>query len=497
MSPDQQLITQPLWQPGDLGAPLPDSPHANSVCLPEWQDIIDYEEKKPRVMEKLRAGYPRFVVPALCTKFFEICRRKFARDGEECHAYPTERSARRCASLIAKWSGADARVHAWPEHGIFVVCFPEHARPAALKYWRHSGDGISSRMAECLLSGSATPDATSARDAVLNQIASLSGVARDHIFLFKSGMAAIYTMHRMAMRMRPDGACVQFGFPYVDTLKIQQDFGFRSIFYPLGNRDELRDLERRLATEKISGIITEFPSNPLLKSPDLKTLSALARRHGVPLIVDDTISSWANVDLRPVADVIVSSLTKYFTGRGDVMGGSAILNPSSPIFPSMQAALASEFEETMWPGNLILMEQQSRDFRERMRQINQTTSSVCEWLARCPEIDQLFHPSSTTREAYDVFKKPDGGHSGLFSVVLKNPAQTTIQFYNHLRLCKGPNLGTTFSLCCPFTLLAHYDELDWAEKCGVSRYLLRFSVGLEKPEELIQRFEHAFGAANS
>jgi cystathionine gamma-synthase len=48
-----------------------------------------------------------------------------------------------------------------------------------------------------------------------------------------------------------------------------------------------------------------------------------------------------------------------------------------------------------------------------------------------------------------------------------------------------------FTLACPFTLLAHYTELEWAEACGVSRYLIRLSVGLEQPEELWQRMERA------
>lgn len=63
--------------------------------------------------------------------------------------------------------------------------------------------------------------------------------------------------------------------------------------------------------------------------------------------------------------------------------------------------------------------------------------------------------------------------------------------YDSLALCKGPSFGTLFSLACPFTLLAHYCELDWAESCGVSRHLLRLSVGLEPPEAIGQRLDHA------
>ena len=65
------------------------------------------------------------------------------------------------------------------------------------------------------------------------------------------------------------------------------------------------------------------------------------------------------------------------------------------------------------------------------------------------------------------------------------------RIYDRLAFCKGPSLGTVFTLACPFTLLAHYTELDWAESCGVSRYLIRISAGLEDPEDLWQRMEDA------
>ena len=66
-----------------------------------------------------------------------------------------------------------------------------------------------------------------------------------------------------------------------------------------------------------------------------------------------------------------------------------------------------------------------------------------------------------------------------------------------LAVCKGPSLGAEFTLACPFTLLAHYGELDWAESCGVSRYLIRLSVGLENPRELWQRLDLALNKAGT
>ncbi len=84
------------------------------------------------------------------------------------------------------------------------------------------------------------------------------------------------------------------------------------------------------------------------------------------------------------------------------------------------------------------------------------------------------------------------GYGGLFSMTLKDEAVQTPRFYDALEISKGPNLGTSFSLCCPYTILAHYDELEEVEKLGVSRYLLRVSVGREPYEELVRRFDAAF-----
>jgi cystathionine gamma-synthase len=67
-------------------------------------------------------------------------------------------------------------------------------------------------------------------------------------------------------------------------------------------------------------------------------------------------------------------------------------------------------------------------------------------------------------------------------------------FYDALAISKGPSLGTDFSLVCPYTLLAHYGELEWAAERGAPANLLRIWVGLEDPDDLRRRFEEAFGA---
>jgi cystathionine gamma-synthase len=111
-------------------------------------------------------------------------------------------------------------------------------------------------------------------------------------------------------------------FPYIDTLKTLEKFGPGCIFYGFGNQQELDDLESRLvAGEQILSLVCEFPGNPLLVSPDMQRIRRLADRFGFFVVVDESIGNFLNVNVLPYADVIVSSLTKLFSGDSNVMGG--------------------------------------------------------------------------------------------------------------------------------------------------------------------------------
>ena len=76
------------------------------------------------------------------------------------------------------------------------------------------------------------------------------------------------------------------------------------------------------------------------------------------------------------------------------------------------------------------------------------------------------------------------------SFTLKVPERTP-ELYKGMRFSKGPSLGTDYSLLCPYTLLAHYTEIPWANECGVDTELLRLSVGREPVEDLLTRLDEA------
>ena len=118
-------------------------------------------------------------------------------------------------------------------------------------------------------------------------------------------------------------------FPYTDTLKILQKWGPGCHFLGHGLDRDIDELESILQKElaerpdkpPVLALFTEFPSNPLLRSPHLPRLRALADKYDFLIVVDETISNVINVELLPYADIVVSSLSKVFSGDANVMGG--------------------------------------------------------------------------------------------------------------------------------------------------------------------------------
>jgi cystathionine gamma-synthase len=118
------------------------------------------------------------------------------------------------------------------------------------------------------------------------------------------------------------GMTNRYSFPYIDTLKMLEKFGPGCLFYGHGSENELDDLEGRLREgERFLALFCEFPGNPLLKTPNLARIHKLANQYEFLVVVDETIGNFLNVNVIPYADILVSSLTKIFSGDCNVMGG--------------------------------------------------------------------------------------------------------------------------------------------------------------------------------
>ena len=179
--------------------------------------------------------------------------------------------------------------------------------------------------------------------------------------------------------------------------------------------------------------------------------------------------------------------------RGDVLAGSLVLSPHSRWHK--QLAQTSQQRKPLAPladVDATVLEQGSRDVGERIPRLNANTLLLAERLRQHPAVARVFHPGEC--QNFRQLQRPGGGHGCLLSFELKGGREQAQRVYDALAVCKGPSLGTSFTLVCPYVLLAHYEELPWAESCGVPSHLLRVSVGLEEPEELWRRFQQALEA---
>jgi cystathionine gamma-synthase len=113
-------------------------------------------------------------------------------------------------------------------------------------------------------------------------------------------------------------------------------------------------------------------------------------------------------------------------------------------------------------------------------------------------IKEVFYPEWVTPENYNQCRRPGkvDNFGPLFSITFVSPAASEA-FYNALPCAKGPSLGTNFTLACPYTILAHYHELDWAASYGVEEGIVRISVGMEDERVLLNWIQACVEAAEA
>ena len=499
MSP-RDLLTDPCWQGGDLGHPLPDSTHAVSVALPRWRDVVAYEENDPSCRSKLRAVYPRFGFHPLVAELATTALMQTeAPQHFSAWPYPTAAAAE-AAAAHCKRHAPDATIRISTVRGLACLLTDQTASQAAKAFWQHAGLGASSRQAAIALGQESAPAAEAghqARDRIRHRLAGIYGCDAGAISLHPSGMAALHRALQLVQALHPGKPTLQVGFPYVDVLKLPQVvFSGAELLTDSSPAAIAAHLDRL----KPAAVVVELPSNPMLQCVDLITLSDLAHARGIPVIADDTIGSGLNIDALPYADLVFSSLTKSFAGRGDVLAGALVVSPKSSWQQQLSQQLGAELgsDQTAIPCGLsdadaICLEGASRDVHERIPLLNAHCSALAQRLQQHPAVKRVLHPTQCS--TFQALMRPGAGHGCLLSFELHGGINAAERVYDALAVSKGPSLGTHFSLCCPYVLLAHYEELPWAESCGVPAHLLRVSVGLEDPDALWQRFEQALDQA--
>lgn len=201
---------------------------------------------------------------------------------------------------------------------------------------------------------------------------------------------------------------------------------------------------------QIQALFCELPSNPLLHTPDLHRIRKLADEYGFCVVCDETIGTFINVDILPYVDVVITSLSKLFSGGSNVMGGrsvpklfptkfrdrahhlSAVINPQSAHYEMIHTQLTHLYQDLLFPGDAIVLGQNSRDFEDRVLKCNSNALPLATFLATCPYIDAVHYPKlASTGSFYEKYRRKRGGYGFLLSVVFRRPT-SAIEFFNNL-----------------------------------------------------------------
>ena len=472
--------------------PLPDSPHACSVCLPTWDSILGYEEGRDKVIRRMRTGYPRFFKHPAVERLFAAAKAEVASEQEEVIVLPTRGSVQRAHRWVELQAKTAVRIASF--HGLQVLVVPAKAKQVANEYWRFAGEVVSSRQAQDFSEGNLREGSKS--HLIARAMSKFTGAAPEDTFIFTSGMAAITAVLRALPGMLAGKKTLQLEFPYVDSLKVQELFGQGVVYLNEAIGESFDEALMRIRQGEFAAVFSEVPSNPLLRTVDLHRVSKACQDSGTPLVLDDSVAGPLNVDSLRYADVVTGSLTKWVSGQGDVMAGMATVRADSPLANTLRVALQADSADIapLYIADAEILLSNLNGYAKRMESVNANGQAVAAWLAQHPAVAQVYHPSLTHTANYDAVMRKGGGYGGLLSFVLKSEKKTP-KVYDALRLNKGPSFGTLFTLVCPYTLLAHYTELEWAEACGVSPNLLRVSCGIEPVDEIIAAFEVALAHA--
>ncbi len=481
------------------GKRIPGSEHAVSMSLPTLRDVIGYEEKSVEVFTHICSGYPRFVRHWTVEQVQSMLHAGMdKKDGMVIALHDQDACARLAAFLSCELQVIDGLPFG-------AVILPdagdEPVAAEAQRFVQHTGLMLSSRQAEDFLVSAGQLDKPQPEilfqgkdpyGAVCRVLSGLYGVPPDSIALYPSGMSAFFAVFDAVSRIQRKAGretWLQAGWLYLDTTAILDRFSAGHLHF---KADAIAAIDAYLAGHHrdVAGITTEVMTNPLLNTPDLVRLSALARRYGLPLIVDTSMPTPVNVDVLPYADVVVESLTKFASGHADVMSGAVVFNANS----EWGARLAVDTPRGVpYERDVRRIAHSIQNYASRMKDINANAAALTDFFRSSRRVREVHWAAQPDSEAtYAALRRPGGGEGGVVSVVFDKPLQAV---YDRLDLLKGPSFGTEFTLCMAYVYMAHYDLVTTAagrarlREDGIDPDLLRISVGLEPVDELIHAFE--------
>jgi cystathionine beta-lyase/cystathionine gamma-synthase len=242
-------------------------------------------------------------------------------------------------------------------------------------------------------------------------------------------------------------------------------------------------------------VFIETPANPTLKLTDIAAIAKVAHDAGVRLAVDNTFLT--PVLQRPLdlgADITLLSTTKYIEGHNSTVGGSIAARDEALI--ERLRVVRKTLGCIQSPQESWLTLRGLKTLPLRLQQHSANAQKVAEWLEQHPKIARVHFPGLESSPQHDLAQKQQALPGGMLAFELKGGAEAGIQLMNTVRLCLlAENLGAVETLITHPVSMTHSDvPVEIRERTGITDGLVRLSVGLENPADIIADLDAALAA---
>jgi cystathionine beta-lyase len=317
------------------------------------------------------------------------------------------------------------------------------------------------------------------------KMAALEGT--EDALITSSGSAAISCAVIANLSQGDHVICVRKPYTWTNTLlnKLLPRFGVTSTMVDGRDPENFRNAIR--PETKI--IYVESPNSILFELQDLHAVAEIAREHGILTIIDNSYGTPLYQKPKELGiDIIIHTATKYLAGHSDVVAGviCADREMTKKIFETELMTLGSVIS----PHDAWLIIRGLRTLPLRLKQSSSSAIIISEYLAGHPKVEKLIFPFHPSHPQYELAKKQMTGCSGMFSVIFKTDSIEKIEkFCESLRsFLLAVSWGGFESLVFP--AIAMFDQGS-ASESDVPWNLVRFYIGLEDPDELIQDINNA------
>ncbi|ASZ06745.1 cystathionine gamma-synthase [Enterococcus thailandicus] len=313
-------------------------------------------------------------------------------------------------------------------------------------------------------------------------------------FAFSSGLAGIHTVLSL---FEPGDHILLGDDVYGGTFRlVDKVFSKIGLEYTIIDTSDLKQIEQAIQPNT-KALYLETPSNPLLKITDLKTSLAIAKKHNLLTIVDNTFATpYFQQPLALGADIIVHSGTKYLGGHSDVVAGLVTTNKAD--LAEKIGFLQNAMGAVLGPQDSWLIQRGIKTLSVRMEAHQKNALAVATFLENHPAVETVYYPGLTSHPNYQIAKTQMSGFSGMVSFDLKEDAKA-VPFVESLKLfILAESLGGVESLVEVPSIMTHASiPKDKREKAGIKDGLIRLSVGIEHIDDLLADLTQALDKMES